>query len=371
MRELGVVYTNYFRRFSHDSGLTTLDIPNADRLSSRLRSVPVVRGGDVARLDPMQLENLARFVVCLDEAVVRGRRLSTIWRNALLPTGYAHSLNWIQEGGFASSQDGMRCLWPATPIVDLDGDQPTYLLGVTSHFGHFFTDCLDRILSFEHAGPGSSVRFLIDGAPPTQVAELLALLGICYTKFNMVVLDPALDYRVKNLNVASLGSAKPAITTTSFRILRDRVLARFPDPRRLGRRIYVGRKLVPQRKVLNQNELDRSLAAMGFEIFYPELHPIEEAVGAFHGADIIAFVIGSSKFNLAFCRPGTKVICIAPDGYPEHAPGVATMTRQLCELFSLVLCFCSCRIINKLQAINSDIVIEPYELECALRTICT
>src|SRR5262249_23325783 len=173
----------------------------------------------------------------------------------------------------------------------------------------------------------------------------------------MVALDPALDYRVKNLSVASLGSAKPAITTASFRILRGRVLARFPDPRPLRRRIYVGRKLVPQRKVLNQNELDRSLDAMGFDIFYPELHAFEEAVGAFHGADGIAFVIGSSKFNLAFCRPGTKVICIAPEGYAEHRGPVTTMTRQLCSLFSLELCFCSCGIAGKMQAINSDIVI--------------
>ena len=369
MRELTVVHTNTFRQFARHNGMKAQDVPESGNLSTQTPAVPIVHGGQIGRLGPMKLSNLARVVVHLDEAIVRGCRLSTIWKNALLPTGYAHSLNWIQQGGFAPSQDGMRCVWPAANMVNLEGDQPTCLIGVTAHFGHFFTDCLDRILSFEHANVAGPVRYLVDGAPPPQVTELLALLGAPCTPSNMVALDLALDYRVKNLHVASLGAAKPAITTASFRTLRERVLRRLPNPRPLGRMVYVGRKLVPQRKVRNQYELDQSLAAMGFDIFYPELHSIEEAVGAFHGADIIAFVIGSSKFNLAFCRPGTRIICIAPEGYAEHAGPVATMTRQLCEIFSLELCICSSRIVGENRAINSDIVVELAELAMALRVL--
>jgi capsular polysaccharide biosynthesis protein len=319
----------------------------------------------------MQLTNLGQIVVHLDEAIVRGRKLSTIWNDVLLPTGYAHSLNWIQEGGFTPSRDGMRCAWPPTDVVDLSDDQPTCLIGMTAHFGHFFTDALDRIFSFEHAGLAGSVRYLVDGTPPPQVTELLDLIGAPCTPSNMVSLDPRADYRVRNLYVASLGAAKPAITTASFEKLRERVLGRIPNPLPSNRMVYVGRKLVPQRKVRNQEELDQSLAAMGFDIFYPELHSIEEAVGAFHGADVIAFVIGSSKFNLAFCRPGTKIICISPEGYAEQGGPVATMTRQLCGMFSLELCFCSCKIAGTMLAINSDIVIEPRELGQALRALST
>ena len=369
MRELAVVHTNTFRQFAHYNAMKTLDVPASGSLLSQLPAVPVVRGGQIGHLDPIRLLNLARIVVQLDEAVVRGRRLSTVCNNALLPTGYAHSLNWIQEGGFTPLPGGTNCLWPATSVVDLPGDQPTCLLGVTAHFGHFFTDCLDRILSFEHAGLTGPVRYLVDGPPPPQVTELMALLRATCTHSNMMTLDPSLDYRVKNLHVASLGAAKPAITTASFRTLRERVLRRISNPQPLGRMIYVGRKIVPQRKVRNQHELDQSLATMGFDIFYPELHSIEESVGAFHGADVVAFVIGSSKFNLAFCRPGTKIICIAPEAYAEHGGPVATMTRQLCDLFSLDLCFSSCKIAGQFLAINSDITIDRGELELALWTL--
>jgi capsular polysaccharide biosynthesis protein len=178
-----------------------------------------------------------------------------------------------------------------------------------------------------------------------------------------------LDYRVRNLRVASLGAAKPAITASSFRTLRNRVLGLCPNPSPVGRMIYVGRKLVPWRKVVNQDDLDFTLSTLGFNNFYPELHSFKEALGAFNGADVVVLIIGSSKFNLTFCRPGTKVVCIAPQGYVEHGGPVATMVRQLCDLFSLELVFCSCNISGENLAVNSDVIIERDELELALQTL--
>ena len=135
MRELAVVHTNTFRQFARRNGMKPLDVPDSGNPLTQSPDVPVVRGGQIGRLGPMKLSNLARVVVHLDEAIVRGRRLSTIWKNALLPTGYAHSLNWIQEGAFTPSPDGMRCLWPATNMIDLEGDQSTCLIGMASRNG--------------------------------------------------------------------------------------------------------------------------------------------------------------------------------------------------------------------------------------------
>lgn len=369
MRELAIVQTNNFRQFSNYNGLNVLDIGDGGNLVMQLPPVKVVHQGKIGILSPMQLHNFGRIVAHLDEAIVRGRRLSTIWKSMLLPTGYAHSLNWLQEGGFHVSPDRMRCLWPATRVIDLSSDVATCLLGITSHFGHFFTDCLDRILAFERCGMTEKVRYLVDGAPPPQISELLALLGTPLTQSNMVALNPDFDYRVNNLRIASLGGSKPAVTIASFQNLRERVLTRCVNSHPSGRMIYVGRKLVPRRNVVNQHELDETLVTMGFSTFYPEMHSMQQSVGAFHGADVIALVIGSSKFNVAFCRPGTKIICIAPEGYVENSGPVATMLRQLCEIFRLELCFCSSKIAGQNQAINSDIHIGHSELELALEVL--
>jgi capsular polysaccharide biosynthesis protein len=313
---------------------------------------------------------MGRVVAHIPEAIVRGRRLATIWGNALLPTGYAHSFNWVEEGGFVSIADGGRCAWPATNVVDLGGDDEKFLLGTMAHFGHFFTDCLDRLLAFQQAGFQPFARYLADGEPQSQIYELLAFLDVPSAPSNLMFLNPANDYRVRNRRVASLGSSKPAITASSFRMLRERVMARLPVRHSVGNMLYVGRKLVTQRKVVNQQELEPTLSSMGFTIFYPELHTFEEAVGAFHGADVIVLVIGSSKFNVTFCRPGTKIICIAPEGYVERGGAVATMLRQICSIFSLELCFCSCRIAGKEDlALDSDIVIERNDLQLALQAM--
>src|SRR4051812_37210064 len=138
MRELDVIHTNSFRQFARHNGMKPLEVPESESLLT-LPPVPVVCGGQICQIGPLRLPNLVRAVVHLDDGIVRGRRLSTVWKNVLLPTGYAHSLNWIQEGAFTPTQNGMRCLWPATNTVDLPGNQPSCLLGVTAHFGHFFT----------------------------------------------------------------------------------------------------------------------------------------------------------------------------------------------------------------------------------------
>ena len=369
MRELTVVRTENFHLFAHYNGLKLIDIPDDASLSFRLPAVKLVHRDEMFQLESMRLRNFGRVVSDLPEAIVHGHRLSTIWGNALLPTGWAHSLNWLEAGGFIPTAGGASCIWPAADIAELDGDDRTFVLGPMTHFGHFFTDCLDRILAFQQSGLGPIARYLTDGEPPPQIHELLDFLGIPLGPSNLIFLDPAKDYRVRNLRVAPLGALKPAITASSFRTLRQRILTLLPAPHPAGKMLYVGRKLVDKRKVLNQEDLDRTLATMGFTSFYPELNSFAGTVGAFHGADVIVLIIGSSKFNLAFCRPGTKIICIAPAEYVLRGGAVATMLRQLCSIFSLDLCFCSSAIAGADLAYNSDIIVSPDDLQRAFRAV--
>lgn len=152
MRELAVVRTENFHLFAYNNGLKLIDVPDDTRFSLRLPAVKLVHGGDISWIDSIRLRNMGRVVVHIPEAIVRGRRLATIWGNALLPTGYAHSFNWVEEGGFVSIADGGRCAWPTTNVIDLGDDDEKFLLGTMAHFGHFFTDCLDRLLAFQQAG---------------------------------------------------------------------------------------------------------------------------------------------------------------------------------------------------------------------------
>ena len=152
MRELAVVRTENFHLFAHYNGLKLIDIPDELSLSFRLPAVKLMHRDEIFQLESMRLRNLSRVVSDLPEAIVHGLGLSTIYGNSLLPTGYAHPLSWLEKGGFIPRAGGASCIWPSADIAELDGDDRTFVLGPTTHFGHFFTDCLDRVLAFQQSG---------------------------------------------------------------------------------------------------------------------------------------------------------------------------------------------------------------------------
>ena len=105
------------------------------------------------------------------------------------------------------------------------------------------------------------------------------------------------------------------------------------------RGIYVGRKIVEKRKIINQREIENYMSSIGISSFYPEDHAFEETSIKFNSAKIVIIVIGSSKFNLTMCRPGTKIICITPISYVENSGPTALMLRQICSLFKFLSIF--------------------------------
>lgn len=212
------------------------------------------------------------------------------------------------------------------------------------------------------------VRYIVDAKPIPQVRQVIDLLGIDIRDASLVVPNPTADYRVRNLRVTSLNSMKPAISLSTFSEFRRRALLAIKQSRAVPVGIYVGRKAVTKRLILNQPEIETYLSNLGISSFYPEEHSFIEAAEVFHSCQVVVIVIGSSKFNLALCQPGTKVICLVPEGYAEKPGSVALMVRQLCALFKLNLCFCSCRIQGGM-GLDSDLIVEKSFLQEALRTL--
>src|SRR5262249_23158316 len=157
-------------------------------LSFRLPAVKLVHRDEIFQLESMRLRNLSRVVSDFPEAIVHGLGLSTIYGNSLLPTGYAHPLSWVEKGGFIPRAGGASCIWPPADIAELDGDDRTFVLGPMTHFGHFFTDCLDRILAFQQSGLDPIGRYLTDGEPLPQIHELLEFLGFPLGPSNLIFL---------------------------------------------------------------------------------------------------------------------------------------------------------------------------------------
>lgn len=322
--------------------------------SSRARSLP-----------PMKLARQRNFVLRFPEATVYAGNLALAYNGALIPGGYAHSWNWVTYGGFTLAPDATSCTPPAVETVELAGDQ-CYMLGMTTHFGHFFIDCLDRVMALRHLPGAVSGNLLADGPMPAAVREMAALAGFDETRAQMVHARPGHCYRVRNLRLVTLASVKPALAAGNMALLRGLVLDGLrPAPREDSRRLFLGRRGVARRRLMNQDAVERMLGALGYRSFYPESHTLEDTVAVFASADSIVLAYGSAKFNLMFCRPGTQVICLVPQGADTEASAMFTL-RHLCAIFGLELSFCVCRVAGAHLAHHSDIEVGLADLRLAL-----
>lgn len=371
MHSLVTIQTRDFRSYAQNNGLQVLGEGN-DGFVFDLPPVPIVSNGQRLVLPPVRLSNHPRTVVHLSEGIVRGQKLATIRGGDLLPSGYAHSFNWVEQNGFTRLPGTAQCRGDIRHEMVFDDDGARhYVLGLTSHFGHFFVDCLDRLLALEPiVEKNYRSRYVVDAEPIPQVRQIIELLGIDLPNKDLLILNPTVDYRISNLYIASLQSTKPAISLSTFVEFRRRVLSAIGDMCAPVSGIYVGRKSTARRQIINQYEIMETLGRMEITPFYPEDHHFVKTAQTFNSVNVVVIVLGSSKFNLALCRPGTKIVCLTPEGYAERPTGsVALMVRQLCALFELELCFCPCKVHGENVGFDSDLKIEKNSLYEALRIL--
>jgi len=100
--------------------------------------------------------------------------------------------------------------------------------------------------------------------------------------------------------------------TAMDREIYERVGRKLAGPRAVApnRRVFISRRSASGRILLNENELIDALAARGFEIVETELLSFVDKVRLFRDAELVVGLGGSGMFNVAFCRPGTRVVSI-------------------------------------------------------------
>jgi capsular polysaccharide biosynthesis protein len=66
------------------------------------------------------------------------------------------------------------------------------------------------------------------------------------------------------------------------------------------------------RSISNRRAVDALLASFGFMTVNPANYSFAEQVELFANADEVVGVMGAALTNTVFCRPGTKIVCLAP-----------------------------------------------------------
>jgi hypothetical protein len=181
--------------------------------------------------------------------------------------------------------------------------------GVATYF-HWLYDVLPRLLLLERAGLlRHDATFIVPVLRSSFHHETLELLGIdlerCYevTGPTRIVTDEL----VATTGHRNHNYVEPWVT----RFLAER-LGR-PSATR-ERRIYINRQDAELRKLTNEPELERALAALGIESVSLDGLPFTEQVDLFASAELVVGPHGAGLANVAFCGPGTRVIELLGDG---------------------------------------------------------
>jgi hypothetical protein len=138
--------------------------------------------------------------------------------------------------------------------------------------------------------------------------------------------------------------------------------------RRPKRRLYVPRRNVKMRQVVNEGAVEAALKRLGFEVFDNGEHNIREQVRAFRDAAIIVAPHGAGLSNIVYCDEATPVLELVPEGYDQ---GV-TSYRSLSDVFGLRYTQLFAREAapdRKGNRCNADIAVDIPELTGTLRDI--
>jgi len=138
--------------------------------------------------------------------------------------------------------------------------------------------------------------------------------------------------------------------------------------RRPKRPLYIPRRNVNMRQVVNEAEVEAALKRLGFEVFDNSDFSVREQVRAFRDASMVVSPHGAGLANIVYCDAGTPVVEVVPEGYDQ---GV-TSYRSLSDLFNLQYTQLFARESapdRKGNRCNSDIEIDIPELTETIRKL--
>lgn len=209
------------------------------------------------------------------------------------------------------------------------------------------------------------VRVLVPDRNIRYVDETLAYHGLDSDRL-VSVIDNVKVGRLHVISPTAIGryDLSPMIR---FNIKKD--LRQLSRDHATKSRLFIPRNNVKIRTLVNQSELFSALMALGFDQFDNSDHSVAAQIAAFAAADVVVCPHGAGLSNIVYCRPGTIIVELIPEGYDQ---GV-TSYRSLSDLFDLryIPVFCKEYSMDaKGNRCDSDIVADvPYVVEIVDRLL--
>jgi capsular polysaccharide biosynthesis protein len=198
----------------------------------------------------------------------------------------------------------------------------------SNNYFHFLVETLPRLMLAEEAGLPAHVPFLFEERLHENMQLLLGMVNVSNRPVRR--LENGTLFRVGQMYIPSDVSVivdayygGPVSRQSVLDVERIRQVAvRCKDALGIDsakpgwRKIYASRG-GPIRKLLNQDELQSALEAVGFETVKADSLSLEEQIRIFSEASVIVGPTGAQITNIAWCPPDTKIVVLASD-HPSH-----------------------------------------------------
>lgn len=190
------------------------------------------------------------------------------------------------------------------------------------HYGHFLSECLPRLVTIKRLYEvGLDFPIYVGVEEPTFVKNFISLL-------------------IPEATIVPNGSAavvqvQKALIPAHYQhyIYPERIRIELQNFSKLklmssehSECLFVSRanvnSMTPHRRIVNEHEITLSLEQIGFEIFHPQQHSLEDQIAAFNGAKILVGEYGSGMHNALFSPDGTIVLSINWLNLVQQAIGI-------------------------------------------------
>jgi capsular polysaccharide biosynthesis protein len=294
---------------------------------------------------------------CVYGGVVVGATLSIVNANGVLvPGGYSYSRNWSSRGLYRSDRDGV---W-LPRHVDREFSGKSLILGVASHYGHFYVDFLDRLSSFDFS---AWQNLVVDGLHD-GFRDWVEFFGLSLDRSRIITLPFGHCARFEEVTCYSGRSIKPFWSPETVNFVRD--AARRNGCLYRGNFVndvtFVTRRGASKRRLLNLEGVVQEFP--GFNFVDTADLSLREQAELFNRSRVIIGPIGSDLFNVAYCQSGALVICLVSLDYVAAQGDNVSMLRSLCAIVGVRLCFVACD--STSASYDADLSVSHRGLKLAL-----
>lgn len=306
--------------WAHEIGLPLLEAGEVEEIPFES---PRVWGSSVPSIKTFALSNKP-YVADIADARIFGNSslILTSDGTALSDTGghpqFGRYVSFAYEAIVIAQSEG-KVLLNFSDYQPREIDAGIFLSGLASNaFGHWIPEFLPKLQFLKQRHDFDSMPIIVDAGMPQSHFDHLRRL----TTNPLILLQANETLRCRRLLVAPSPAFSPVelfpnnipvqempgLSPRALRFLRGDQVYDSSGPR--NRRIFLARKNMKWRRLLNEQEICADLSKLGFEIIYIEEMTAREQIELFQQAQWIVAPNGSALLNLIFSDPSVKLLVL-------------------------------------------------------------